>query len=166
VALVNVTTALSGACPVSASIVDLIGYGATANCHEGTANAPAPSTTTADVRVSVDTDQNSTDFMAATPNPHNSLSSTAAEVSLSGRVLTANGQGIRNATVTLLGGDLNEPVTVRTGTFGYYQFDGLHAGMTYIVTVTTKRFVIGDPSRAVTALDNLADVDFIASPLE
>src|SRR4030095_7456739 len=30
VALVNTTTALSGSCPVSASIVDIVGYGATA----------------------------------------------------------------------------------------------------------------------------------------
>jgi uncharacterized repeat protein (TIGR01451 family) len=73
VALVNTTTALSGSCPASASIVDLIGYGATASCFE-TAVASAPSTTTADVRGSngcTETDNNSTDFTATTPNPRN-----------------------------------------------------------------------------------------------
>jgi Big-like domain-containing protein/lamin tail-like protein/Calx-beta domain-containing protein len=73
VALVNTTTALSGACPASASIVDLIGYGSTANCFE-TAVAPAPSTTTADIRGAngcTETDTNSTDFTAAAPNPRN-----------------------------------------------------------------------------------------------
>ncbi|WP_343425248.1 lamin tail domain-containing protein [Candidatus Amarolinea dominans] len=34
VALVNSTTALSGACPTGASIIDFIGFGA-ANCYEG-----------------------------------------------------------------------------------------------------------------------------------
>ncbi|MEA2558676.1 MAG: uncharacterized protein QOH06_180 [Acidobacteriota bacterium] len=75
IALVNSTVALSGACPAGATIVDLIGYGTTANCNEGGANAPVPSTTTADLRAAAgctDTDSNSTDFTAAAPNPRNS----------------------------------------------------------------------------------------------
>ena len=40
---------------------------------------------------------------------------TAEGVSVSGRVLTATGEGIRNATVTLMGGNLTAPLTVRTG---------------------------------------------------
>jgi uncharacterized protein len=78
VALVNTTTALSGQCP-TAGVIDLVGYG-TANCSE-TALAPAPSTTTADLRAAggcTDTDNNSTDFTATTPNPHNT--STALNV--------------------------------------------------------------------------------------
>jgi hypothetical protein len=78
VALVNVTTALSGACPTGAQIIDFIGYGATANCSE-TAPATAPSTTTADIRKlegRLDTDNNSTDFTAATPTPRNTASPT------------------------------------------------------------------------------------------
>lgn len=73
VAVLNVTTALSGACPTGAQIIDLVGYGSTANCSE-TAVAPAPSTTTADVRAAAgctDSDNNSTDFTATTPNPRN-----------------------------------------------------------------------------------------------
>jgi DNA/RNA endonuclease G (NUC1)/fibronectin type 3 domain-containing protein len=79
VALVNSTTALSGACPASATIIDLVGYGATANCNEGGANAPAPSTTTADVRANggcTDAGNNSTDFAAAAPTPRNTASPT------------------------------------------------------------------------------------------
>jgi len=77
VALVNSTTALSGACPASPSIVDLVGYGTTANCNEGGANAPAPSTANADFRASggcTDTDHNNTDFTAAAASPRNSAS--------------------------------------------------------------------------------------------
>jgi hypothetical protein len=80
VALVNSTTALSGACPSNVTgtgaIIDFVGYGATANCSE-TANAPAPSTTTADIRNgggNVDTDNNSTDFQALAPTPRNTAS--------------------------------------------------------------------------------------------
>jgi uncharacterized repeat protein (TIGR01451 family) len=80
VALVNTTVALSGACPASASLVDLVGYGTTANCNEGGANAPAPSTTTADLRAMngcTDTDSNSADFTASAPNPRNSATAVA-----------------------------------------------------------------------------------------
>lgn len=75
VALVNSTTALSGTgCPISSPIVDFVGYGATANCSEGGANAPAPSTTMAIFRAgngATDTDNNAADFSTGTPNPRN-----------------------------------------------------------------------------------------------
>jgi lamin tail-like protein len=53
-------------------VIDFVGYGS-ANASE-TSAAPAPSTTTAGIRVPVcnDTDNNSADFQAAAPNPHNS----------------------------------------------------------------------------------------------
>jgi predicted extracellular nuclease len=76
VALVNNSTALSGTtgCPIAAPIVDFVGYGATANCAEGGANAPAPSTTTAIFRAAngaTDTDNNAADFAVGAPNPRN-----------------------------------------------------------------------------------------------
>src|SRR5262249_54374942 len=74
VALANVATALTcgATCSSNASVHDFIGYG-TANDFE-TAAAPGLSNTTADLRAgggTVDTDNNSTDFTAGTPDPHN-----------------------------------------------------------------------------------------------
>ncbi|MFN2498550.1 MAG: lamin tail domain-containing protein, partial [Pyrinomonadaceae bacterium] len=78
VALVNSTTALSGACPTGATIIDFVGYGTTANCFEGTATAPAPGNNTGDIRAQngcQDTKNNSTDFSPLTPpNPRNTSS--------------------------------------------------------------------------------------------
>jgi len=77
VALVNTTTALSGACPGGASIIDFVGYGSTANCYEGSGPTPAPSNTNAVLRADggcVDTDNNSADFSASPANPRNSSS--------------------------------------------------------------------------------------------
>lgn len=74
VALVTTTTALSGACPSGATIMDLVGYGGAANCFEGAGPAPAPSATTADVRANngcTDTNNNASDFGVATPSPRN-----------------------------------------------------------------------------------------------
>jgi predicted extracellular nuclease len=76
VSLVNNSTALSATtgCPIAAPIVDFVGYGATANCFEGGAPAPAPSTTTAIFRAAngaTDTDNNAADFATGAPNPRN-----------------------------------------------------------------------------------------------
>jgi len=82
VALVANTAALSGACPATASILDMVGYGgssATANfCFEGTGPATAPGNTTADFRKAggcLDTNDNAADFTVSTPFPRNSASS-------------------------------------------------------------------------------------------
>lgn len=74
VALVNNSEFLSGGCPLGTdpNIVDFVGYGTTATCREGTANAPTPSATLAIFRNNggeTDTDQNGTDFITGAPNP-------------------------------------------------------------------------------------------------
>jgi DNA/RNA endonuclease G (NUC1) len=73
IALVNNSSSLSGGCPLGNShIVDFVGYGTTATCHEGSANTPAPSNSTAIFRKnggSLDGDQNGTDFQTGTPSP-------------------------------------------------------------------------------------------------
>jgi len=74
VVLVKSSTALSGACPNDPNIVDLVGYGNTANCFRGSAPAPAASNTNALLRVGngcTDTRNNNTDFMLSPPNPRN-----------------------------------------------------------------------------------------------
>src|SRR5207244_8955943 len=68
IVLVSNSDTLIGACPLGSDpdIVDFVGYGTTANCHEGAANAPAPSNTTAIFRKTgggTDTDQNGNDFV-------------------------------------------------------------------------------------------------------
>jgi trimeric autotransporter adhesin len=93
VLLSNSTTAQTGALPTGASVIDLVGFGATANGFEGTAPAPAPSNTSSIERKAsatsdattmgtggteefagngYDSDQNAADFIVRTPNPQNS----------------------------------------------------------------------------------------------
>ncbi len=88
---------------------------------------------------------------------------TASELSISGRVLTAEGRGIRNARVTISGNSLASPITVSTGVNGTYQVNGLAAGETYIVTVGARRFTFTQPSRVITLIDNVTDADFVSS---
>ena len=89
---------------------------------------------------------------------------TAAAVSLSGRVTTADGRGIINAIMTIEGLGLPQPRLARTGPFGYYEFTELQAGQTYIVSISSKRFTFTVPSRAIQLLDDVGDFDFIAEP--
>ena len=96
IALVNSTTALSGAVSTGSSIVDMVGFGSTANAYEGSGPAPAPSNTTSIERKAnsnstsatmgvggadelagngYDSDNNAADFVTrSTPQPQNSAS--------------------------------------------------------------------------------------------
>ncbi|MDX6574111.1 MAG: large repetitive protein, partial [Blastocatellia bacterium] len=74
VALVSNTTLLTGACPANASILDLVGYGSSASCSEGSARAAAPANNAADLRKGggcVDNNDNAGDFFVHTPSPRN-----------------------------------------------------------------------------------------------
>lgn len=77
VALASTTTALSGTCPASAGLVDLVGFGSTASCFEGSGPTPTLSNTTAGLRGGggcTDTDNNAGDFSVSAPAPRNSSS--------------------------------------------------------------------------------------------
>ena len=72
VALVRDINVLSGACPSTNTMVDLLGYGTTASCFEGAGPSPAPSASMATFRAAdgcADADNNAADFFTSTPAP-------------------------------------------------------------------------------------------------
>jgi predicted extracellular nuclease len=78
-ALVNRSTSLPAiTCPDAGhGVVDLIGYGAAANCFEGDGPAPGPANATAVLRADggcTDTDNNNLDFSVLAPDPRNTSS--------------------------------------------------------------------------------------------
>lgn len=87
----------------------------------------------------------------------------AAGVSVTGRVITANGRGIRNA-IVLLTDSSGETRTAVTSSFGYYKFDEVQAGETYILEVQSKRYRFINSSRVISAKESVADADFTALP--
>ena len=93
----------------------------------------------------------------------NNFAPTAAGVSVSGRVTTPGGMGLRNAVVTLTGPTLTQPLVARTGAFGYFTFTDVEAGHSYILSVSSKRYGFGQSSQFFTLLDNLTDVVFQAA---
>lgn len=90
-----------------------------------------------------------------------SLAPTAAGVTLAGRVLSANGRPIGKASIILsdASGMIRRAIT---NSFGYYKFEDVGAGETYIVTVRSKRYTFVNPTQVINVFDNVADVDFTA----
>ncbi|OQA44660.1 MAG: hypothetical protein BWY52_01558 [Chloroflexi bacterium ADurb.Bin325] len=73
--LVNHQETLQTRCAVNIEPLDMVGYGANANCYEGSGPAPGAATTTAVTRKDdgcLDTDQNNADFTTGVPFPRNS----------------------------------------------------------------------------------------------
>ncbi len=87
------------------------------------------------------------------------LAPTAANVSVSGRVLTPDGRGLTNATIILADASGNRR-TARTSSFGYFRFDEVQAGQTYVFSVSSKSYSF--MPQAVTVFDDLTDLNFTA----
>jgi uncharacterized protein (TIGR03437 family) len=90
VALVNVSTSLSGACPVDETIVDLVGYGSAANCFLGVGPTVAPSNANGVLRKNngcTDTLNNQLDFAAEPPSPRNTTTAPSPCVNPNARLL-------------------------------------------------------------------------------
>ncbi len=89
----------------------------------------------------------------------NNLAPTAAGVSLAGRVSTADGRGLRNAVVYLTDSS-GATRTTRTGSFGFYSFEGIAAGQTVTIVVSAKLYEFAP--RVLSVSENLSNVDFTA----
>ena len=86
---------------------------------------------------------------------------TAASITVSGRVLTANGRGLRGAQVRLTTAD-GTTRTVMSSALGYYRFADVPAGQTATVQIISKRY--GFEPRIVNLSGDVTDVNFIAEP--
>jgi hypothetical protein len=84
------------------------------------------------------------------------LTPTAASASVSGRLLASNGRGLSNAIVSLTKTSNGENFTARTGNFGYFSFEDLQAGETYVIQVNSKRYHFD--SRTFTLNEDLTDL--------
>ncbi|MGC2238850.1 MAG: carboxypeptidase-like regulatory domain-containing protein [Pyrinomonadaceae bacterium] len=85
----------------------------------------------------------------------------AAQVSIGGRVMTADGQGIGKTTVGFT--DSNGAArTAITNGFGYYRFDNVSVGATYVLSASNKRYQFTQPQQVLFIEDEKDDINFIA----
>ncbi len=83
----------------------------------------------------------------------------AAHVNVGGRVVTAGGNGISKATVYLT--DSQGVIrSAKTGSMGYFRFDDVLAGETYVVIIDHKRYTFAP--RVVTVEDEITELDFVS----
>ena len=129
--------------------------------NDGTESITVPNNPTSTARIKVEAvgniyfDINNADFAITAP--------TAAAVTLNGRVVTSTGRGIRNVRVQMT--DANGIIrTATTSTFGYYRFDDVEVGETYILTARAKTYSFPEPTQVVSVSENAAEVNFIAYP--
>lgn len=80
---------------------------------------------------------------------------------ISGTVRTSGGNPLRNVLVTISGGELTEPISMFTGSFGGYSFANLPGGA-YTVTVATKRNDFSPDSRQIVLESDTSNFDFFA----
>lgn len=81
----------------------------------------------------------------------------AIQVSVSGRVTTPSGLGLRNAVVSLIDSN-GVRRTATTSSFGIYSFNMVRSGETYTLTVSSKRYRFSPQTPTVT--DTVTNVDF------
>ncbi len=93
------------------------------------------------------------DFQAFAP--------TAAEVSVGGRVLTDAGSGIPNAILQLTASNGRQR-SARTNSFGYFEFDEIEVGQSYIISVAHKNHRFANPTQVINVSDSITDLHFIA----
>ncbi|MBS1794016.1 MAG: VCBS repeat-containing protein [Acidobacteria bacterium] len=86
---------------------------------------------------------------------------TAANASISGRVLAPNGTGVYRARVSITSSN-GQTRSVRTGIMGNYQIDNVNVGETYTINVDDKAYRF--TPRLVTVSDSISDLDFVGTP--
>lgn len=122
----------------------------------------------------VDTDNNSVDvtLRCNSPGGMNTSAATgctppvsAAGVSVGGRVTTASGSGISKVRVTLSSAS-GVTISALTNAFGYYSFEDVTAGQTYVISVSSKGYQFDNPVRVVNVEDTISGMDFVANALK
>lgn len=85
----------------------------------------------------------------------------AASVSVSGRVIAANGRGIRGVIVGLID-EQGQQRTAMTSTFGYYRFADIPAGQSYTIIVSAKRYSFTQPAQLLNLSGDIDGINFTA----
>lgn len=91
-----------------------------------------------------------------------SFTPTAATASISGRIRTADGRGIRNVSLVLVSAATGETFRATSSLFGYYRFETIVVGQSYILTVRAKLYRFDPNTRVIVLQDELTDSDFTA----
>ena len=85
---------------------------------------------------------------------------TAANVSVAGKVQTSNGRGIPRALVSITDAS-GQVLYARTNMFGYFRFEDVGVGETYIFNAYSKRYTFA--TQVLSVDDNIKGLNFTAN---
>lgn len=91
------------------------------------------------------------------------LAPSSAEATVAGRVLTADGRGVGNAFLTIVGADGRVRYAI-SNQFGRFSFRALTVGEVYTIAIRSKRYEFTPSVRVITLKDAESNLDFIALP--
>lgn len=92
------------------------------------------------------------------------LTPTAADATISGRVISPAGRGLSGVRVIISGGNLTESHYTQTNPFGYFRFVDLEVGATYVITVSAKNHIFANPNRVVNLEEDIVLPVFVSEP--
>ncbi|MEZ5306765.1 MAG: carboxypeptidase-like regulatory domain-containing protein [Pyrinomonadaceae bacterium] len=93
------------------------------------------------------------------------LTPTGGEGSIRGRVVDAFGYGIPHVSMIVSGGTLSESRTVRTNNFGYYQFERLDIGESYVLQPFSGRYQFDNASMVINLDSDFLNANFLGTPI-
>lgn len=88
---------------------------------------------------------------------------TAGEVFLGGRVIDDRGMPIPNAVVIVSGGPLSQPRTTQTSGFGFFLFNNVSVGNTYVVSVMSDNYFFQHPAQVISLDDENMNILFVGT---
>jgi hypothetical protein len=89
---------------------------------------------------------------------------TAASVNVGGQVISPYGRPLMNATISLFDSYGNVRTAI-TNPFGFYRFEDVSAGETYIVEIRSKRYSFPEATRTLFVTEDMDSVNFAAEPI-
>jgi hypothetical protein len=104
---------------------------------------------------------NGTHSVVTTNGSFTVVKATAALVSISGKVTTNTGRGIKNVLITMPDSQ-GRVRTTQTTAFGYYKFETVAAGETVTITAKARRFKFNQSSIVKTTNESVSDADFVS----
>jgi hypothetical protein len=91
------------------------------------------------------------------------MTTTAASVNLGGRILTSDGRGIANVSLTMVFAT-GETRSARSSQFGYYIFEDIEVGQSVVISLGAKKFVFPQQVQIFNVTEETYEINFTASP--
>jgi uncharacterized delta-60 repeat protein len=87
---------------------------------------------------------------------------TASAVIAGGRITTTGGRGISKGQITMTKTN-GETRVILSNPFGYFRFNDVQVGETYIFSVKSKRYTFSQPSQVISINNKIDDINFVAN---